>query len=76
VIKWPIKITRQKQKRIYKASATALTIMIEDNDGTKIGVLTLEPSALSALSWLRKNKQEPSRKTKTPLNLVEWMEQV
>jgi hypothetical protein len=64
-----------KQKRIYHASTTSLTIPIADNSGKRIGVLSFEPTALNALSWLHKNKQEASRKTKTMLSLVEWMEE-
>jgi hypothetical protein len=63
-----------KHKRIYNASTKSLSIEIADNSGKKIGILSFEPNALKALSWLHKNKQKPSRKTTTLLNLVERME--
>lgn len=59
---------------IYKAEGTIIELKIRDKDGDRIGTLTIDLEAQNALSWLRKNKKEPSRKNKTLLNLVDWLE--
>ncbi|MGI8962819.1 MAG: hypothetical protein ACR2IV_24290 [Bryobacteraceae bacterium] len=63
----------KESKRIYRATGTFLQLDIKGPAGV-IGRLTIEPSALNALTWLPKGKHEGSEKRKTLLNLVKWME--
>jgi hypothetical protein len=61
--------------RIYYAEGALIRLKIRDKDGARIGTLTIDPYAHNALGWLRKHKKgTSSTKTRTLLNLVEWME--
>jgi hypothetical protein len=65
---------QQPQKRIYRASGTFFEMKIKGPNDEVIGTLTIEPDSLNALIWLRKGKQEVSKRRKTFLNLVDWIE--
>ena len=67
-------MAKQAKKRIYHPSDAVIELKIRAKNGTRIGTLTIDPRAMNGLSWLRKNKQEASRREKTFLRLVEWME--
>ena len=67
-------MAKQQTKRFYHATSAVIELKIRAKNGTRIGTLTIDPNVFNGLSWLRKNKHEKSRKNKTFLNLVKWME--
>ncbi len=68
-------VTKKPSRRIYTALGTSVVMEIRGPEDETIGTLTIEPNSLNAITWRGHRKQKVSDKTKTLLNLVEWLEE-